>query len=257
MGKLNKVCLSPRAKASASQPRATHYTETDDRSQEKTANKKGVIERSARRDPHASPPIGPKDVAAGLFSLVNRGLVAAHVDLTPVRPAVTLDGTCELCMHAHGHWRARGGGWGGPECKSPETTGVGTTSCPCPPSPVENASAQGPVWPSLLLRIHLSFWVQCVEHEARPLVGFAARSCFSPKPTPHPRKVSVRLSRCWHNPRGHEDGASGNRCSTRAEDVATGSHGVAGQTVARRRRCGQRCDAAAGRPERRKTSARV
>ena len=64
------------------------------------ASAKGAIERSARRDPHATPPIGPKDVAAGLFSLVNRGLVAAHVDLTPVRPAVTLDGTRELCMHA-------------------------------------------------------------------------------------------------------------------------------------------------------------
>ena len=72
------------------------------RSQEKTASTKGAIERSARRDPHATPPIGPKDVAAGLFSLVNRGLVAAHVDLTPVRPAVTLDGTCELCMRANG-----------------------------------------------------------------------------------------------------------------------------------------------------------
>ena len=68
---------------------------------------KGAIERSARRDPHATPPIGPKDVAAGLFSLVNRGLVAAHVDLTPVRAAVTRDGTCELCMRTLGHWRAR------------------------------------------------------------------------------------------------------------------------------------------------------
>ena len=176
-------------------------------------------------------------MAAGLFSLVNRGLVAAHVDLTPVRAAVTRDGTCELCMRTLDHWRARvDGGGRGPECVSPETTGVGTTSCPCPPSPVEAASAQGSVWPSILLRIHLSFWVQCVEHEARPLVGFAARSYFSTKPIPHKRKrfspSPLSPPRCWHIPRGHEDGASGHRCSTPAEEVATGSRGVAGHTVA-------------------------
>ena len=36
-----------------------------------------------RADPQAVPPIGPKDVASGLFSLVNRRLIPPNVDLTP------------------------------------------------------------------------------------------------------------------------------------------------------------------------------
>ena len=84
VGKLNKVLHDP----PPSEARSTTYRSVYcvHRSQKKMASTKGVIERSARRDLHATPPIGPKDVAAGLFSLVNRGLVAAHVDLTPVRP---------------------------------------------------------------------------------------------------------------------------------------------------------------------------
>ena len=156
------------------------------RCQEKTASAKGVIERCARRDPHATPPIGPKDVAAGLFSLVNRGLVAAHVDLTPVRPTVTLGGTHALCMHTLGQrWRRSGGG---SRTVCPGTAGVGTTSCPCPPSPVKNASAQGPVWSSFLWRLYLSFWVQCFEYEARPPVRFAAQ----PVPTPAQNQPNPR-----------------------------------------------------------------
>ena len=69
---------------------------------EKIAHAKGVLDRSSRRDPHATPPIGPKDVAAGLFSLVNRGLVPAHVDLTPAlarHPAPVLQAPSR--MHPH------------------------------------------------------------------------------------------------------------------------------------------------------------
>ena len=43
----------------------------------------GVPDLVTRRDPQAVPPIGPKDVAAGLYSLVTRGLIPPSVDLTP------------------------------------------------------------------------------------------------------------------------------------------------------------------------------
>ena len=43
----------------------------------------GVPPPDVRHDPQAVPPIGPKDVAAGLYSLVTRGLIPPSVDLTP------------------------------------------------------------------------------------------------------------------------------------------------------------------------------
>ena len=55
------------------------------RSQERIAHSLGVPEANVRHDPQAVPPIGPRDVAAGLLSLVNRRLIPPSVDLTPVR----------------------------------------------------------------------------------------------------------------------------------------------------------------------------
>ncbi len=43
----------------------------------------GVVAGEHRRDPGAEPPIHPRDVAAGLLSLTQRGLLPPHVDLTP------------------------------------------------------------------------------------------------------------------------------------------------------------------------------
>ena len=56
----------------------------------RTTGALGVPSASVRHDPQAVPPIGPKDVAAGLYSLVTRGLIPPSVDLTPAmerRPA--------------------------------------------------------------------------------------------------------------------------------------------------------------------------
>ena len=69
---------------------------------ERTSSAFGVLERSARRDPGATPPIGPRDVAAGLCSLVQRGLVPGHVDLTPAlarHPSPVLQAPSK--MHPH------------------------------------------------------------------------------------------------------------------------------------------------------------
>ena len=43
----------------------------------------GAPGANLRADPYAVPPIGAKDAAAGLFSLVNRRLIPPNVDLTP------------------------------------------------------------------------------------------------------------------------------------------------------------------------------
>ena len=50
---------------------------------ERVSRALGVPPPSVRNDPQAVPPIGPKDVAAGLYSLVTRGLIPPAVDLTP------------------------------------------------------------------------------------------------------------------------------------------------------------------------------
>ena len=47
-----------------------------------TVGSLGTLDGATRRDPHARPPIAPSDVAAGLYSLVNRGLLPPHIDLT-------------------------------------------------------------------------------------------------------------------------------------------------------------------------------
>lgn len=49
----------------------------------KTSGPLGVLGGEYRRDPGAEPPIRPRDVAAGLLSLTQRGLLPPHVDLTP------------------------------------------------------------------------------------------------------------------------------------------------------------------------------
>ena len=49
----------------------------------RTSGALGVPSSEVRHDPQAVPPIGPKDVAAGLYSLVTRGLIPPSVDLTP------------------------------------------------------------------------------------------------------------------------------------------------------------------------------
>jgi len=43
----------------------------------------GVVGGEHRRDPGSAPPIRPRDVAAGLLSLTQRGLLPPHLDLTP------------------------------------------------------------------------------------------------------------------------------------------------------------------------------
>ena len=97
--------LGIQAPASSGAPRQVGQRPTKGKlDKAKVAITKGAIERNLRRDPHATPPIGPKDVAAGLFSLVNRGLVAAHVDLTPAlarHPAPVLQ--APSCLHPHKH----------------------------------------------------------------------------------------------------------------------------------------------------------
>ena len=57
---------------------------------ERVSKAMGAPPASVRNDPQAVAPIGPKDVAAGLLSLVTRGLLPPNVDLTPAmerRPA--------------------------------------------------------------------------------------------------------------------------------------------------------------------------
>jgi hypothetical protein len=49
----------------------------------KTSTPLGVVAGEYRRDPGSEPPIRPRDVAAGLLSLTQRGLLPPHVDLTP------------------------------------------------------------------------------------------------------------------------------------------------------------------------------
>ena len=49
----------------------------------RTSGALGVPPPAVRHDPQAVPPIGPRDVAAGLYSLVTRGLIPPSVDLTP------------------------------------------------------------------------------------------------------------------------------------------------------------------------------
>ncbi|KAG8470418.1 hypothetical protein KFE25_008839 [Diacronema lutheri] len=51
---------------------------------DKTTKPAGVLEREARTNPQAPPAqIRPEDVSKGLLSLINRGLLPGHVDLTP------------------------------------------------------------------------------------------------------------------------------------------------------------------------------
>ena len=50
---------------------------------ERVSSALGAPPPSIRHDPAAIAPIGPKDVAAGLYSLVTRGLIPPNVDLTP------------------------------------------------------------------------------------------------------------------------------------------------------------------------------
>lgn len=50
---------------------------------ERVSGSLGVPPAAVRADPQAVAPIGPKDVAAGLYSLVTRGLIPPNVDLTP------------------------------------------------------------------------------------------------------------------------------------------------------------------------------
>ena len=57
---------------------------------ERVSKPLGAPPSDVRHDPQAIPPIGPRDVAAGLLSLVTRGLLPPNVDLTPAlerRPA--------------------------------------------------------------------------------------------------------------------------------------------------------------------------
>lgn len=50
----------------------------------KTTQPAGVVEREARTNPQAPPPpIRPEDVSRGLLSMVNRGLIPGHADMTP------------------------------------------------------------------------------------------------------------------------------------------------------------------------------
>jgi len=198
-----RLGIQPSALSSAARPVGQRAT-VGKLNKKKMASTKGVIERSARRDLHATPPIGPKDVAAGLFSLVNRGLVAAHVDLTPAlarHPAPVLQAPSR--MHPHKDQF-------GPH-----------SSC-----------------------AYISpFGFNLSNTKLDLLSGLQPDPTSAPNP-PQTR-VNVRVSRCRHNPRGHENSAGGHRCSTHAEDVATSFDGLAGRTVARRRRCSQRCDTAA------------
>ena len=58
--------------------------------QERISKAVGVPSREQRRDPHSAQPIVSKDIAAGLLSLVTRGLLPHNADLTPAmarRPA--------------------------------------------------------------------------------------------------------------------------------------------------------------------------
>lgn len=51
---------------------------------DKTSKPAGVVEKEARTNPQAAPPpIRPEDVSKGLLSLINRGLLPSHADLTP------------------------------------------------------------------------------------------------------------------------------------------------------------------------------
>jgi hypothetical protein len=66
---------------------------------ERVSRALGVPPAAVRNDPQAVPPIGPKDVAAGLYSLVTRGLIPPSVDLTPAmerRPAPLAQGPARV-----------------------------------------------------------------------------------------------------------------------------------------------------------------
>ena len=180
-------------------------------------------------------------MAAGLFSLVNRGLVAAHVDLTPVRAAVTRDGTCELCMRTLGHWRARVDGF--QSAYLPRRQALARHPAPVLQAPSRMHPHKDQFGPHSSCAYISPFGFNLSNTKLDLLSGLQPDPTSAPNP-PQTR-VNVRVSRCRHNPRGHEVSASGHRCSTHAEDVATSFDGLAGRTVARRRRCSQRCDTAA------------
>ena len=63
-------------------PMGRHVTQGKLR-RERNATSLGAPSAAVRGDPHAVPPIGLKDAASGLFSLVNRRLIPPNVDLTP------------------------------------------------------------------------------------------------------------------------------------------------------------------------------
>ena len=54
------------------------------RQQEKTCRPKGILPKNFRDDPFADPPpITENDIADGMFSLLNRGIIPRDVDLSP------------------------------------------------------------------------------------------------------------------------------------------------------------------------------